>query len=104
MLEGYPCERINDLKVSWLQRQAEHAFPSMPVHLVPPSRECPDETAGAFGPVEVLLMTLLESPHSALRWRTVLLTMVPAFGVERHARGAGVRSDRTTQREDERRS
>ncbi|MFB8000421.1 hypothetical protein ACFC4G_47715 [Streptomyces sp. NPDC056002] len=54
MLEGYPCKRINDLKVSWLQRQAERAFPSTPVHLVPPSREYPDETAGAFGPVEVL--------------------------------------------------
>ncbi|AWZ06654.1 MULTISPECIES: hypothetical protein [unclassified Streptomyces] len=54
MLEGYPCKRINDLKVSWLQRQAERAFPSTPVHLVPPSREYPDETARAFGPVEVL--------------------------------------------------
>ncbi|MFE9881837.1 hypothetical protein [Streptomyces sp. NPDC005784] len=54
MLEGYPCKRINDLKVSWLQRQAERAFSSTPVHLVPPSREYPDETAGAFGPVEVL--------------------------------------------------
>ncbi|MER5597223.1 hypothetical protein [Streptomyces sp. NPDC002265] len=54
MLEGYPCKRINDRKVSWLQRQAEHEFPSMPVHLVPPSREYPDETAGAFGLVEVL--------------------------------------------------
>jgi hypothetical protein len=54
MLEGYPCKRINDLKVSWLQRQAERAFSSTPVHLVPPSREYPDETAGPFGPVEVL--------------------------------------------------
>jgi hypothetical protein len=54
MLEGYPCKRINDLKVSWLQRQAERAFSSTPVHLVPPSREYPDQTAGAFGPVEVL--------------------------------------------------
>ncbi|MEU6242416.1 hypothetical protein [Streptomyces sp. NPDC047024] len=54
MLEGYPCKDINDLKVGWLQGQAERAFPSTPVHLVPPSREYPDETAGAFGPVEVL--------------------------------------------------
>ncbi|MFF0559747.1 hypothetical protein [Streptomyces sp. NPDC004266] len=54
MLEGYPCKRINDLKVDWLQRQAERAFSSTPVHLVPPSREHPDEPAGAFGPVEVL--------------------------------------------------
>ncbi|WP_098008945.1 hypothetical protein [Streptomyces sp. sk226] len=54
ILEGYPCKRINDRKVSWVQRQAELAFPSTPVHLVPPSREYPDESAGAFGPVEVL--------------------------------------------------
>ncbi|MEV5970321.1 hypothetical protein [Streptomyces sp. NPDC051921] len=54
MLEGYPCRRVNDRKVDWLRRQAERAFPSTPVHFVPPSREYPDETAGAFGPVEVL--------------------------------------------------
>lgn len=54
MLEGYPCKRINDLKVGWLKRQAESAFASKPVHFVPPSREYSDETAGAFGPVEVL--------------------------------------------------
>ncbi|ELP70484.1 hypothetical protein ACKI1I_45970 [Streptomyces turgidiscabies] len=54
MLEGYPCKRINDMKVSGLQWQAERAFPSTPFHLVPPSREYPDQTAGPFGPVEVL--------------------------------------------------
>ncbi|MFI8423695.1 hypothetical protein [Streptomyces sp. NPDC085479] len=54
MLEGYPCRRINDMKVSGLLRQAERAFSFAPVHLVPPSREYPDQTAGAFGPVEVL--------------------------------------------------
>ncbi|MER8232990.1 hypothetical protein [Streptomyces sp. NPDC094049] len=54
MLEGYPCKRINDLKVGWLQRGAERAFPSRRVHLVPPSRAYPEETPGAFGPVEVL--------------------------------------------------
>ncbi|MFE4304988.1 hypothetical protein ACFQ9H_05500 [Streptomyces sp. NPDC056517] len=54
MLEGYPCQRINDMKVSGLLRQAEHAFSFAPVHLVPPFREYPDQTAGAFGPVEVL--------------------------------------------------
>ncbi|MFE8947746.1 hypothetical protein [Streptomyces sp. NPDC007856] len=54
MLEGYPCKPINDMKVSGLQRQAERAFPSTPVYLIPPSREYPDRTAGAFGPVEVL--------------------------------------------------
>ncbi|MDV9190279.1 hypothetical protein R6L23_19025 [Streptomyces sp. SR27] len=54
MLEGYPCKRVNDRKVDWLQRDAERAYASMPFHFVPPSREYPDETAGAFGPVEVL--------------------------------------------------
>ncbi|MBL1288802.1 hypothetical protein JKV81_18420 [Streptomyces sp. For3] len=54
MLEGYPCKPINDMKVRGLQWQAERAFPSTPVHLVPPSCEYPDQTAGAFGPVEVL--------------------------------------------------
>ncbi|MER6572594.1 hypothetical protein ABT288_42155 [Streptomyces sp. NPDC001093] len=54
MLEGYPCKLINDMKVSGLQRQAERAFPSTPVYLIPPSREYPDQTVGAFGPVEVL--------------------------------------------------
>ena len=54
MLEGYPCKRINDMKVSALQRQAEHARPSVPVHVVTPSREYPDRTSGAFGPVEEL--------------------------------------------------
>ncbi len=37
MLEGYPCKPINDMKVGSLQRQAERAFPSTPVHLVPPA-------------------------------------------------------------------
>ncbi|MGW2303205.1 hypothetical protein [Streptomyces sp. NPDC001809] len=54
MLEGYPCRPINDMKVSGLLRQAERAFSFAPVHLVPPSRDYPDQTAGAFGPVEVL--------------------------------------------------
>ncbi|WP_030670630.1 hypothetical protein [Streptomyces sp. NRRL B-1347] len=54
MLEGYPCKPLNDMKVRSLQRQAERAFPATPVHLVFPSREYPDQTAGAFGPVEVL--------------------------------------------------
>ncbi|MEU9953642.1 hypothetical protein [Streptomyces sp. NPDC047939] len=54
MLEGYPCKPVNDMRVSGLKRQAELAFPSTPVHLVPPSCEYPDRTAGVFGPVEVL--------------------------------------------------
>ncbi|MFJ8938228.1 hypothetical protein ACIRL0_21305 [Streptomyces sp. NPDC102365] len=54
MLEGYPCKPVNEMKLRSLQGQAARAFPSTPVHLVPPSREYPDGTAGAFGPVEVL--------------------------------------------------
>ncbi|MEU7696746.1 hypothetical protein [Streptomyces sp. NPDC039028] len=54
MLEGYPCKPVNDMKVRGLLRQAERAFPSTPVHLLPPSCEYPDHAAGAFGPVEVL--------------------------------------------------
>ncbi|MFD7816142.1 hypothetical protein ACFV6E_24925 [Streptomyces sp. NPDC059785] len=54
MLEGYPCKVVNDMKVSGFLRTAERAFPTTPVYLVPPTREYPDETGGAFGPVEVL--------------------------------------------------
>jgi hypothetical protein len=54
MLEGYPCQPVNDLKAKGLLRTAERAFPAVPVHLVAPSREYPEQAAGAFGPVEVL--------------------------------------------------
>ncbi|MFJ8635084.1 hypothetical protein [Streptomyces sp. NPDC093568] len=54
MLEGYPCKPVNDMKIRSLVRAAERAHPSLPVHLVPPPREYPDQYAGAFGPVEVL--------------------------------------------------
>ncbi|GAA3392727.1 hypothetical protein [Streptomyces roseoviridis] len=54
MLEGYPCARVNDMKVRGLRRQAADAFPAAPVHLIPPVRTYPDTTAGPFGPVEVL--------------------------------------------------
>ncbi|MEU2246997.1 hypothetical protein [Streptomyces sp. NPDC019224] len=53
-LEGYPCKPVNEMKLRGLRRQAEQAFPSTPLHLVPPRLEYPDQTAGAFGPVEVL--------------------------------------------------
>lgn len=54
MIEGYPCGPVNDMRIRGLQRQAEHAFPSLPVHLVVPACEYPDQAAGGFGPVEVL--------------------------------------------------
>ncbi|MFC8697475.1 hypothetical protein ACIQEY_01690 [Streptomyces parvus] len=53
-LEGYPCKRINDMKTEGLRRRAEKDFPALPFHLVPPVLAYPDETGGAFGPVEVL--------------------------------------------------
>ncbi|MFE6913749.1 hypothetical protein [Streptomyces rubiginosohelvolus] len=53
-LEGYPCKRINDMKTRGLRRRAEQDFPALPFHLVPPVLAYPDETGGAFGPVEVL--------------------------------------------------
>lgn len=52
--EGYPCKPLNDMKIKGLVHAAERAHPSVPVHLVPPPREYPDQYAGAFGPVEVL--------------------------------------------------
>ncbi|MFD8693256.1 hypothetical protein [Kitasatospora purpeofusca] len=53
-LEGYPVRRINDLKLERALRNAREAAPSVPVHLVDPVRHLPDDTPGAFGPVEVL--------------------------------------------------
>jgi hypothetical protein len=54
LLEGYPFKRMNDLKLSSLATRAANAFPARPVYLLPATREHPDETAGAFGPVELL--------------------------------------------------
>ncbi|MFF3327830.1 hypothetical protein [Streptomyces sp. NPDC002889] len=54
MLEGYPSQRWNDLKLENLLRNAEKASPSAPVHLLAPVREYPDLPAGGFGPVELL--------------------------------------------------
>ncbi|MGW4835951.1 hypothetical protein [Streptomyces globisporus] len=53
-LEGYPCKRINVMKTRGLRHRAEQDFPALPFHLVPPVLTYPDETGGAFGPVEVL--------------------------------------------------
>ncbi|CAL9491826.1 hypothetical protein SUDANB21_03270 [Streptomyces sp. enrichment culture] len=54
VLEGYPCKPLNDLTVAGLLRSAERVHPGVPVHLIPPPREYPDQFAGGFGPVEVL--------------------------------------------------
>jgi hypothetical protein len=81
MLEGYPCKRVNDGTVNGLLRAAERAFPTTPVHLVPPALEYPDQTAGAFGPVEVLPAvacvgafhsTALEPEHDPVLYRSAL--------------------------------
>ncbi|MDX2394902.1 MULTISPECIES: hypothetical protein [unclassified Streptomyces] len=54
MLEGYPCKVVNDMRVRGLRLEADREFSFGPVHLVQPSREYPDLSGGAFGPVEVL--------------------------------------------------
>ncbi|MFJ4469788.1 hypothetical protein ACIP2X_20260 [Streptomyces sp. NPDC089424] len=54
LLEGYPCAPVNDMRINALVRSTQRAYPTTRVHLVPPPREYPDRTAGAFGPVEVL--------------------------------------------------
>ena len=55
MLEGYPNKRINDRIVNGLlQTAVERAYPGTPIHLVSPAVEYRDETAGGFGPIEVL--------------------------------------------------
>lgn len=54
VLEGYPCKLLNDLAIAGSLRSAAHVHPDVPVHLIPPPREYPDQFAGGFGPVEVL--------------------------------------------------
>lgn len=81
MLEGYPCKPVNDMKIKGLVRAAEHAHPTIPVHLVLPPREYPDQYAGAFGPVEVLpsvacvgafRSTALDRDHDPVLYRSAL--------------------------------
>jgi hypothetical protein len=81
MPEGYPCKPVNELKIKGLLHTAERAFPSAPVHLVPPPREYPDQYAGSFGPVEVLpavacvgtfRSTALDPAHDPVLYRSSL--------------------------------
>lgn len=81
MLEGYPCKVVNEMMIRGLMRAAEQAFPSTPVHLVPPPREHPDQYTGAFGPVEVLprvacvgsfRSTALDPAHDPILYRSAL--------------------------------
>jgi hypothetical protein len=92
MLEGYPCKPVNDMKTRSLLRIAERAFPATPAHLVPPSPEHPDKTAGAFGPVEVLpavaciglfRSTALDPDHDPVLHRSALTVVwfQPAPGI-----------------------
>ncbi|WP_371240344.1 hypothetical protein [Streptomyces pimonensis] len=48
--EGCPWRPLSDRKTDRLLRPAERAFPGAPAHLVPPSREHPDQYAGASVP------------------------------------------------------
>jgi hypothetical protein len=81
MLEGYPCNLVNEMVIRGLVHTAERAFPSTPVHLVPPPREYPDQYTGAFGPVEVLpsvacvgsfRSTVLDPAHDPILYRSAL--------------------------------
>ncbi|MET7326296.1 hypothetical protein [Streptomyces sp. NPDC005549] len=54
MPHGYPCRPANDLRIRALLHTAAQMSPTVPVHLIPPPREYPDQYAGAFGPVETL--------------------------------------------------
>jgi hypothetical protein len=67
--------------VNGLLRAAERAFPTTPVHLVPPALEYPDQTAGKFGPVELLpavacvgafQSTALDPEHDPVLYRSAL--------------------------------
>ncbi|MFI5533000.1 hypothetical protein ACIA8O_31130 [Kitasatospora sp. NPDC051853] len=51
-LEGYPCGRVNDLKLAGLRRQAVTG--GRPGYLVEPPRELTGDPGRAFGPVELL--------------------------------------------------
>ncbi|MGW4693214.1 hypothetical protein ACWEO1_12600 [Kitasatospora cineracea] len=55
MLEGYPCRRVNDRSVKHLRDAAARQYPSLPVHLVEPVREHPEDgIRGGLGPEERL--------------------------------------------------
>ncbi|CAM5436491.1 putative protein OS=Streptomyces tendae OX=1932 GN=GUR47_21540 PE=4 SV=1 [Streptomyces tendae] len=51
---GYPCRPANDQRIRALLDTAAGMSPTVPVHLIPPPREYPDQYAGAYGPVETL--------------------------------------------------
>lgn len=81
MLEGYPCKPVNEMKIQGLLRRAAQEFPAVPVHLVPPPREYPDQYAGGFGPVEVMPSVAcvgtfrsraLEPAHDPVLYRSAL--------------------------------
>ncbi|WP_328561441.1 hypothetical protein [Streptomyces coelicoflavus] len=54
MPPGYPCRPVNDRRIRALLHTAARMSPTVPVHLIPPPREYPDQYAGALGPVETL--------------------------------------------------
>ncbi|GLW73109.1 hypothetical protein Kpho02_54080 [Kitasatospora phosalacinea] len=55
LLEGYPCRRVNDWSIRSLRDAAVRQYPSLPVHLVEPVRELPEDGhRGLMGPEERL--------------------------------------------------
>ncbi|AUG77119.1 hypothetical protein CFP65_2279 [Kitasatospora sp. MMS16-BH015] len=55
LIEGYPCRRLNDAKLTHLLTAARRDS-ALPAHLIEPVRHLPDVPApgGPFGPVEEL--------------------------------------------------
>ncbi|MEU1087602.1 hypothetical protein ACFYPN_02115 [Streptomyces sp. NPDC005576] len=84
MLAGYPCERVNDMKIEGLLRRTERDLPGRRVHLVPPVRTYPegsDGSPGPWGPVEVLprvtckgtfRSAAIDPGHDAVLYRSAL--------------------------------
>ena len=71
MSESYPCRPVNDLRIRALLHTAARMSPTVPVHLIPPPREYPDQYAGAFGAVETL-------PRGACVGRFSSMPLAPA--------------------------
>ncbi|MET9358867.1 hypothetical protein ABZY14_39080 [Streptomyces sp. NPDC006617] len=83
MPASYPCRPVNDLRIRALLHTAAGMSPTVPVHLIPPPREYPDQYAGALGPVETL-------PRVACVGRFSSMPLAPAKDPVAHRSGLTV--------------
>ncbi|MEU4986555.1 hypothetical protein [Streptomyces sp. NPDC021969] len=83
MPPGYPCRPVNDSRIRALLHTAAGMSPTVPVHLIPPPREYPDQYAGALGPVETL-------PRVACVGRFSSMPLAPAKDPVAHRSGLTV--------------